>query len=88
MKNPVRLSSCVTPAGRSNELDVQNEWEENTHTHTSALEKTSVLSRTKYDILRRKTANKDESEKKKIHAERNLDHLGLLLPTHVKRYQQ
>ena len=28
------LSSCVTPAGTSNELDVQNEWEENTHTHT------------------------------------------------------
>ena len=27
-------SSCVTPAGTSNELDVQNEWEENTHWHT------------------------------------------------------
>ena len=26
--------SCVTPAGTSNELDVQNEWEENTHIHT------------------------------------------------------
>ena len=26
--------SCVTPAGTSNELDVQNKWEENTHTHT------------------------------------------------------
>ena len=26
--------SCVTPAGTSNELDVQNEWEENTeNTH-------------------------------------------------------
>ena len=25
-------SSCVTTAGTSNELDVQNEWEENTHT--------------------------------------------------------
>ena len=25
---------CVTPAGTSNELDVQNGWEENTHTHT------------------------------------------------------
>ena len=24
----------MTPAGTSNELDVQNEWEENTHTHT------------------------------------------------------
>ena len=33
MRNPVRPSSCVTPAGTSNELDVQNEWEENTHTH-------------------------------------------------------
>ena len=32
MKNPVRPSSCVTPAGTSNELDVQNEWEENKHT--------------------------------------------------------
>ena len=35
MRNPVRPSSCVTPAGTSNELDVQNEWEENTHTHIS-----------------------------------------------------
>ena len=26
--------SCVTPASTSNELDVQNKWEENTHTHT------------------------------------------------------
>ena len=25
----------MTPAGTSNELDVQNGWEENTHTHTS-----------------------------------------------------
>ena len=25
----------MTPAGTSNELDVQNEWEENTHTHTA-----------------------------------------------------
>ena len=23
----------MTPVGTSNELDVQNEWEENTHTH-------------------------------------------------------
>ena len=36
MRNPVWSSSCVTPAGTSNELDVQNEWEENTtHTHNS-----------------------------------------------------
>ena len=34
MRNPVWPSSCVTPAGKSNELDVQNKWEENTHTHT------------------------------------------------------
>ena len=31
------LSSCVTPAGTSNELDVQNGWEENTHTHTHVI---------------------------------------------------
>ena len=31
MKNPVCPFSCVSPAGTSNELDVQNEWEENTH---------------------------------------------------------
>ena len=34
MKNPVLPSSCVTLAGTSNELDVQNEWEENTRIHT------------------------------------------------------
>ena len=34
VRNPVSPSSCVTPAGTSNEPDVQNEWEENTkHTH-------------------------------------------------------
>ena len=36
MRNPVLPSSCVTPAGTSNELDVQNEWEE-THTHRLAI---------------------------------------------------
>ena len=29
----MRPSSCVTPTGTSNELDVQHEWEENTHAH-------------------------------------------------------
>ena len=33
MRSPVRPSSCVTPAGTFNELDVQNVWEENIHTH-------------------------------------------------------
>ena len=33
------LGSCVTPAGTSNELDVQNGWEENTHTHRSEKDK-------------------------------------------------
>ena len=32
MENPAVPSSCVTPAGTS--IEVQNEWEENTHTHT------------------------------------------------------
>ena len=32
-------SSCATPAGTSNELDVQNEWEENTHTHKGGKKK-------------------------------------------------
>ena len=36
IKNPVWPSSCVTPAGTSNELDVQNGWEENTHTHRAS----------------------------------------------------
>ena len=45
-------SSCVTPAGTSNELDVQNEWEENTHTvmcnlintHSNAIKRLNVRS--------------------------------------------
>ena len=32
MENPVLPPSCVTPAGTS--IEAQNEWEENTHTHT------------------------------------------------------
>ena len=39
-RKKVDEKSCVTPAGTSNELDVQNEWEANTHTHTH-LEKIS-----------------------------------------------
>ena len=36
MRNPVWPSSCVTPAGTS--IEVQNEWEENTHnTHYTIL---------------------------------------------------
>ena len=31
-RRKVDEKSCVTPAGTSNELDVQNGWEENTHT--------------------------------------------------------
>ena len=37
-------SSCVTPAGTSNELDVQNGWEENTHTHTVVTQGRSIRS--------------------------------------------
>ena len=33
----------MTPAGTSNELDVQNEWEENTHTHYTAIKSTIPL---------------------------------------------
>ena len=33
----------MTPAGTSNELDVQNGWEENTHTHSSVLVFTYVF---------------------------------------------
>ena len=36
MKNPLWPFSCVTPAGTSNELDVQNGWEENTWRPNSA----------------------------------------------------
>ena len=32
----------MTPAGTSNELDVQNEWEENTHTHSPYKEKAEM----------------------------------------------
>ena len=33
----------MTPAGTSNELDVQNEWEENTHTHITSVNVFNVL---------------------------------------------
>ena len=32
----------MTPAGTSNELDVQNGWEENTHTHTHTKDETAA----------------------------------------------
>ena len=32
-RRKVDENSCVAPAGTSNELDVQNKWEENTQTH-------------------------------------------------------
>ena len=50
MENPVLPSSCVTPAGTS--IEVQNEWEENTHTkHTYAIG--SVLSLSGHAIVYR-----------------------------------
>ena len=42
MRNPVRPSSCVTPAGTSNELDVQNVREENIHTRTHKINKKPI----------------------------------------------
>ena len=42
MRTPVWPSSWVTPAGTSNELDVQNKWEENTQ-HTTQSDKDSNL---------------------------------------------
>ena len=42
MRNPVRPSSCVTPAGTSNELDVQNVWEGNIHTHGHKIKKKPI----------------------------------------------
>ena len=38
----MRPSSCVTPAGTSNELDVQNVWEENIHTHAHKIIKKPI----------------------------------------------
>ena len=34
-RSKVVAKSCVTPAGSSNEFDVQNKWEEKTHTHNT-----------------------------------------------------
>ena len=45
LKNPVWPSSYVTPVGTS--IDVQNGWEENTHTHTSQKEGGEIL----WDLL-------------------------------------
>ena len=41
----------MTPAGTSNELDVQNEWEENTHTHHTAKGDISLEQKKPYDII-------------------------------------
>ena len=46
------LSSCVTPAGTSNELDVQNGWEENT-THTHRLPPTKFTTQSKFQEIGR-----------------------------------
>ena len=43
--------SCVTPAGTSNELDVQNEWEKNTHTQTHRIKITNNLELSTLQIM-------------------------------------
>ena len=43
---------CVTPAGTSNELDVQNGWEENTHTHGTARTQDQSTSSYRCNVLR------------------------------------
>ena len=42
-RKTVDEKSCMTPAGTSNELDVQNEWEENTHTRCSSTHTTTFV---------------------------------------------
>ena len=43
-RKKVDEKSCVTPAGTSNEFDVQNEWEENTNTqHCTAMHQLVVV---------------------------------------------
>ena len=42
----------MTPAGTSNELDVQNEWEENTHTHSEGL-LLSIMMRPDYNTVKK-----------------------------------
>ena len=50
MRNPAGSSSCVTPAGISNELDVQNKWEENTkHTRRVGFSLFPLLTRWDYE---------------------------------------
>ena len=49
MENPVLPSSCVTPAGTS--VEVQNEWEENTHTHIGG-KKCQMILVQMYNIFR------------------------------------
>ena len=49
MRNSVWPSSCVTPAGTSNELDVRNGWEENTHTHMYLLIIPVIINNDDYD---------------------------------------
>ena len=51
-------SYCVTPAGTSNELDVQNGWEENTHTHCYNMHTESVLCIHAYILLYTHVLNK------------------------------
>ena len=41
----------MTPAGTSNELDVQNEWEENTHTHMHICQKNIEMHSIGLEIL-------------------------------------
>ena len=49
MENLVLPSSCVTPAGTS--IEVQNEWEENTHTSRMGEKDESHLSSLKTILL-------------------------------------
>ena len=49
MENPVLPCSCVIPAGTS--IEVQNEWEENTHTKIKAGK--HVNRRIQKDVTRR-----------------------------------
>ena len=47
---------CVTPAGTSNELDVQNEWEENTHRQPRRDEERQKGDNTVYCTVRSSTS--------------------------------
>ena len=78
----------MTPAGTSNGLDVQNEWEEKTHTHTEREREECLMCSPSYKVIKSHTKSCLAIVIGGLHEDKLWDTLQAMVPTNVKTAHQ